>query len=176
MPRVRSTVPAAAAGGPGATVLSPACRRVFHAAVRNWALDYRRGDQQRCFCNARVAQSEGGVSPLRDPGSPDYALRYPLARFVAEVLRSTIVGSVRFGVIPLDQQDDPGCKAFSTVGSAQARQFEQLEPDGPASGCGELRVPEGMRRKAQSSALAVEANHRRSWLARIVAAESLPLA
>jgi hypothetical protein len=81
----------------------------------NWALDYRRGNQQCRFCNARAAQSEGGVSPLRDAGSPDHALRYLLARFVAEVLRSTIVGSVRFGVIPLDQQDDPaaslGCDA-----------------------------------------------------------------
>jgi hypothetical protein len=56
--------------------------------------------QQRARCAGRR------VSPLRDAGSPHHALRYPLARFVVEVPRSTIEAFVRFGFIRRDQQDD----------------------------------------------------------------------
>jgi hypothetical protein len=55
---------------------------------------------------ARCAEPSDGSRRYRDAGSPDHGLRYPLARFVVEVPRSTIEGFVKFGFIRLDQQDD----------------------------------------------------------------------
>jgi hypothetical protein len=91
----------------------PACRRAFHAAARNWALD------AVADCTLTIAEIRSGapatralrrsrerLSPLPDIVSSDNALPYPLARFLVEVPCSMIEGFVNFGFIRADQRDD----------------------------------------------------------------------
>jgi len=75
----------------------PSCRRSFHAVVRTWALDAIADgtlsiEEIRSGAPATRAlrRASGLAAALRDAGSPHHALRYPLARFVVEVPRSTI--------------------------------------------------------------------------------------